>query len=120
MTRDEARASALGMLSEVLVNHCLPDQRRLPVSLVGNPLTVAERLTAAAMAAHLWAGIEWPVITEGPLVDALHDASAPRRASLEDARVSLDLLASMLAGAGAPATHVAVLAKSRKILETLT
>ncbi len=75
MTPDEGRAIALEELNEVLENHCLPDQRRpgLPVSLVGSPLALAERLTAAAMAAHVWAGIEWPVITEGPLAAALNE-----------------------------------------------
>jgi hypothetical protein len=74
MTRDEARAIALEELNEVLTNHCLPDQRSLPVSLVGSPLALAERLTAAAMAAHVYAKIDWPVITEGPLVEALEKA----------------------------------------------
>jgi hypothetical protein len=120
MTPGEGRTTALEYLNAVLANNCTPPQEGPPPALlVGSPGTVAERLTAAAMAAHLWAGIEWPVITEGPLVEALHDAGTPRRASLEDARVSLDLLASMLAGAGAPETHVAVLAKARKILREL-
>jgi hypothetical protein len=120
MTPGEGRTTALEYLNAVLANNCTPPQEGPPPALlVGSPGTVAERLTAAAMAAHVWAGTKWPMITGGPLVEALRAQATHERGSLEDARNTLDLLASMLAGAGAPETHVAVLAKARKILREL-